>query len=241
MKKNIIFVTLLLGVVLSFTSCYGGKNNSVAGEKNYITVTGTGAVSVKPDMVSLKFSVKTTDWNVNKAAEKNAVNTTNVLNALKETGVADDDISTYDYRISQDNSKDYPGQYTVQNTIIVSVRDIDSVGKVIDAAVKNNTGANGITSFKYVVSDKTTALRQARTLAVENAQDAAALLAGASGCKVGAVVDLKEDYTSSGTYNDGMYRAVAMDESAEKGATTPIAEGNVTVTSNITVKYELIN
>ena len=240
MKKNIVFITLLTGVVLSFSSCYGGRADGVA-EKNYITVTGTGAVSVKPDMVSLKFSVKTTDWNVNNATERNAVNTTNVLNALKATGISDDDMSTYDYRISQDNSKDYPGQYTVQNTIAVSVRDIDSVGKVIDAAVKNNTGANGITSFKYVVSDKTTALRQARTLAVENAQDAAALLAGASGCKVGAVADLKEDYTSSGNYNDGMYKTVAMDESAEKGVTTPITEGNVTVTSNITVKYELVN
>ena len=133
MKKS-IFVTLLALGVLFCTSCYGGKSECPVAEKNYITVTGTGAVSVKPDMVYLKFSVKTTDWNVNKAADKNAVNTTNVLNALKETGVAEEDISTYDYRISQDNSKDYPGQYTVQNTIVVSVRDINNVGNVIDAS-----------------------------------------------------------------------------------------------------------
>ena len=235
-KRNLYIVALLIsGVLLS--SCYMKQDKPVE-EKKYITVQGTGAVTLKPDMVSLKFHVKTTDWNVNKAAEKNAVKTTNVLNSLKELGIADEDVSTYDYRISQDNSKEYPGQYTVQNIIVVNVRNVDNVGNVIDAAVKNNTGANGISSFKYLVTDKTTALRQARTLAVQNAQDAASLLAGASGCKIGDVVDLREDYTSSDSYgNDRMYKAVAME--SDSNVATPIAEGNVTVTSNITVKYEL--
>ena len=238
MKKNLYFAALIFSA-LALTSCYMSKSDKSVEEKKYITVTGTGAVSMKPDMVTLKFYVKTTDWNVNKAASKNAVNTTNVLNAFKEIGIADDDVTTYDYRISQDNSKDYPGQYTVQITIVVNVRNIDNVGNVIDSAVKNGTGANGISSFKYVVTDKTTALRQARTLAVQNAQDAASLLAGASGCKVGDVIDLREDYTSADSYgNDRMYKTVAMEESAN-GAVTPITEGNVTITSNITVKYEL--
>lgn len=238
MKKTLLITALIISAGL-LTSCYVGKSDKSASEKNYITVTGKGAVNVKPDIVSLKFSVKTTDWNVNKATEKNAVNTTNVLNALKVLGITGDDISTYDYRISQDNSKEYPGQYTVQNTIAVTVRNIDDVGNVIDAAVKNGTGANGISSFKYVVSDKTSALRQARTLAVQNAQDAASLLAGASGCKVGDVVDLREDYTTSENYsNDRMYAAASM-ESDGVGVPTPISEGNVTITSNITVKYEL--
>ena len=110
--------------------------------------------------------------------------------------------------------------------------------KVIDAAVKNNTGANGITSFEYLVSDKATALREARTLAIKNAQDAASLLAGASGCKVNGVLEIREDYTSASRSNDMMFKAVSM----EAGSTpTPIVEGNVTITSNVTIKYELTN
>ena len=238
MKRNLYIIALLIsGVLLS--SCYMKNNDEKVEEKRYITVSGTGAVTLKPDMVTLKFHVKTTDWNVNKAAEKNAVKTNNVLNAFKEIGLADEDVSTYDYRITQDNTKEYPGQYTVQNIIVVNVRNLDNVGNVIDTAVKNNTGANGISSFQYVVTDKTTALREARTLAVQNAQDAASLLAGASGCKLGDVVDLKEDYTSSDSNGyDRMYKAVALEESAAN-TTTPITEGNVTITSNITVKYEL--
>ena len=237
MKRSLYIVALIIsGVLLS--SCYMKNNDEKVEDKRYITVSGTGAVTLKPDMVTLKFHVKTTDWNVNNAAEKNAVKTNNVLNAFKEIGLADEDVSTYDYRITQDNSKEYPGQYTVQNIIVVNVRNLDNVGNVIDTAVKNNTGANGISSFQYVVTDKTTALREARTLAVQNAQDAASLLAGASGCKLGDVVDLKEDYTSSDSNGyDRMYKAVALEESTNTA--TPIAEGNVTITSNITVKYEL--
>ena len=167
-----------------------------------------------------------------------AINTANTIAAIKEAGIPDSDISTYDYSITQDNTHAYAGEYTVRNTIAVTIRNIDLTGKVIDAAVKNNTGANGITSFEYLVSDKATALREARTLAIKNAQDAASLLAGASGCKVNGVLEIREDYTSAGRGNEMLYKAASM----SNGATpTPITEGNVTITSNVTVKYELTN
>ena len=81
-------------------------------------------------------------------------------------------------------------------------------------------------------------MREARTLAIKNAQDAASLLAGASGCKVNSVLEIREDYTSTGRGNEMLYKAASM----SNGATpTPITEGNVTITSNVTVKYELTN
>ena len=189
-------------------------------------------------MVSLKFIVRNNGWNIMQVAERNAINTTNTLNALKEAGIPESDISTYDYSITQDNTHTYAGEYTARNTIAVIVRNLDITGKVIDAAVKNNIGANGITSFEYLVSDKTTALREARTLAVKNAQDAASLLAGASGCKINGVMEIREDYTSAGRASDMMFKAVSMTEEA---ATTPIVEGSITITSNVTIKYELTN
>ena len=173
------------------------------------------------------------------ATASNAINTANTIAAIKDAGIPESDISTYDYSITQDNSHTYAGEYTVRNSIAVVIRNIELTGKVIDAAVKNNTGANGITSFEYLVSDKATALREARTLAIKNAQDAASLLAGASGCKVNGVLEIREDYTSAGRANDMMFKAVSMEASG--GTPTPIVEGNVTITSNVTIKYELTN
>ncbi len=237
--KNSIKSILIIGLGTALlSSCMIGRPQKEEAPVRSITVSGTGSVSVKPDMVSMKFIVKSTGWNCPQAAERNAINTTNTINAIKEAGIPESDISTYDYSITQDNSHAYAGEYTVRNTIAVVIRNIDLTGKIIDAAVKNNTGANGITSFEYLVSDKATALREARTLAIKNAQDAAALLAGASGCKVENVLEIREDYTSSGRSNDMMFKAASMNGGSTP---TPIVEGNITITSNVTVKYELTN
>ena len=237
--KNSIKSILIIGLGTALlSSCMIGRPQKEEAPVRSITVSGTGSVSVKPDMVSMKFIVKSTGWNCPQAAERNAINTTNTINAIKEAGIPESDISTYDYSITQDNSHAYAGEYTVRNTIAVVIRNIDLTGKIIDAAVKNNTGANGITSFEYLVSDKATALREARTLAIKNAQDAASLLAGASGCKVNSVLEIREDYTSAGRSNDMMFKAASMNGGSTP---TPIVEGNITITSNVTVKYELTN
>ena len=238
MKKAVKSILILgLGSVL-LSSCMIARPSKEEAPVRSITVSGSGSINVKPDMVSMKFIVRNTGWNCPQVAERNAINTTNTINAIKEAGIPESDISTFDYSISQDNSHSYAGEYTVRNTIAVIIRNTELTGKVIDAAVKNNTGANGITSFEYLVSDKATALREARTLAIKNAQDAASLLAGASGCKVNGVLEIREDYTSASRNNDMMFKAVSM----EAGSTpTPIVEGNVTITSNVTIKYELTN
>lgn len=237
MNRIIKSITLLsLGCVL-LSSCY--INRPVKSEEplRTITVSGTGNVTLNPDVVTLKFIVRTTEWNVSRAVERNAVNTANVFTALNEVGITENDIATSDYQITQDNSKDYPGQYTVRNTISVCIRNPDLTGKVIDAAVKGNAGANGLTGFNYSVTDKTSALRQARTLAIQDAQDAAALLAGASGAKINRVLNIQEGYTSTSETNGFMMAKAYNADSIP----TKIETGAVTISSNVTITYELAN
>lgn len=237
--KNIIKSTLLLCLTtIAFSSCFISKQPKNDEPKRTITVSGNGDVSVKPDLVSLKFLVKTTDWNVSRAVEKNAANSDFVFKSLKEAGVDSNDISTADYQIYQDNSKDFPGQYTVKNTIAVIIRNTEITGKVIDAAVKSNAGANGLISFEYAVSDKTNAIRQARTLAIQNAQDAASLLAGASGCKISNVINISENYTTTHSNNDMVLSKASLSQNA---VSTNIETGTVTISSYVTVTYELEN
>ena len=238
--KNLLKSILIIGLGTALlSSCVIRKTTNEEAPVRSITVSGSGSVSVKPDIVALKFIVKNTGWNCPQVAEKNAVLSTSAINLIKEAGIPDSDISTYNYSITQDNSHTYAGEYTATNTIAVIVRNIEMTGKVIDAAIKSNTGANGLTSFEYLCSDKTTALREARTLAIQNAQDAASLLAGASGCKISGVLEIREDYTSSGRANSMVYGDVMLAKTA--GTPTPIMEGNIAITSNVTVKYELTN
>ena len=229
MKKIVLAAASVLA--LSLTSC---TINKPAEAPRVITVSGSGTVSVSPDLVSVKFIVRSSGWNISQTVERNAINTNNAIAAIKAAGLADDDIFTSDYKITQDNSQAYPGQYTVRNTISVIIRNPELTGKVIDAAVKQNVGANGVTDFEYMVSDRSTALRQARTLAIKDAQDAANLLAGASGCKVGNVLEISENYTST-SRNDGVMLAKAANSNAE----TTIEPGKLDITSNVTIKYTI--
>jgi len=230
--KSILF--LLIGTLL-LSSCVVSKPVQSEPAPCTITVNGTGSVSLQPDLVYLKFLVRTTDWNVSKAVEKNAANTDFVLKALEQLNVASTDVSTFDYTISQDNSNNYPGQYTVRNTIAVVIRNIDITGSVIDAVIKNNSGANGLTSFRYAVSDKESAIRQARTLAIQNAQDAANLLAGASGCKITGVQTISEFSPSYFDTEEVLLKA------SDRVTGTQIKEGTVAVSSQVTITYLMEN
>ncbi len=227
-------VILTAGVILSLASC---TVNKPAEQVRTITVTGTGIVSLPADQLSVRFLIRSSEWNVNYARDKNAEATTKVIEKIKEAGVSADDITTVDYRISQDNSNTYPGKYTIVNYVQVLIRDINNAGNVIDSAVAN--GANGLTSFNYSAKENPNSLREARTLAVQNAQDAASLIAGASGCKIADVIDIQEGYNPS-SYSkstaNGALRAASADYYS-----TPIEAGNVTISSTVTITYSLTN
>lgn len=222
LKKFTKFVILFF-VAGIFVSCTVTK--PVEPEKS-ITVVGSASIPVKADIVSITFRVRTIEWNVNRAVENNANITAKVLEAIKNAGVDSNDISTVDYNISQDLSKSYPGQYTVLNSIQVLIRNTEITGNVIDAAIVN--GANGLTSYQYLAGDKTTALRQARTQAIQNAQDAANLLASVAGTKVGNVMEINENFSTDITQPVTLLRSA-----------TNIQEGYIQVQSNVTVRYSL--
>lgn len=222
LKKFTKFVILFF-VAGIFVSCTVTK--PVEPEKS-ITVVGSASIPVKADIVSITFRVRTIEWNVNRAVENNANITAKVLEAIKNAGVDSNDISTVDYNISQDLSKSYPGQYTVLNSIQVLIRNTEITGNVIDAAIVN--GANGLTSYQYLAGDKTTALRQARTQAIQNAQDAANLLASVAGTKVGTVMEINENFSTDITQPVTLLRSA-----------TNIQEGYIQVQSNVTVRYSL--
>ena len=233
MLKKISILIIAAGALLLASSCTVNKPEE---KLRTITVTGTGIVTQPTDQLTVRFLVRTNEWNVNLARDKNAEITTKVIDKIKEAGVSDADITTVDYRISQDNSNTYPGKYTVTNYVQVLIRDLSNAGNVIDNAVAN--GANGLTSFSYSATENPNALREARTLAVQNAQDAASLIAGASGCKVADVIDIQEGYNPSSytrSTNSAMLKAVG------NSYTTPIEAGNVEITSTVTITFSLAN
>lgn len=227
--KKIFFIAIF---ILLFASCTINKPQE---EKRTITVNGSGTVYITPDRATVVFAVVTQSWVAATAVQENARIMSSVIEALRTAGIRDQDISTSDYRVNQQgtwNGSVYtPGRYRADNNVTVTVRNIEQSGSVIDSAI--GAGANALTSISFSSSDIETAKRQARTLAVQDAQNAAALFAGASGAAVGNMLSLTE-------YADGYYaNAIAGDAKVQSTSATPISAGRIAVTSNITVTYAM--
>ena len=113
---------------------------------------------------------------------------------LGEFDIADKDIQTRNFSVYPQQQYDNTGQltgitYVVDNTVFVTIHDLDTLGDVLDAAV--SAGANSINNVQFDVADRSAALSEARQAAVENAQTQAQELADAAGVGLGPLMSIQ--------------------------------------------------
>ena len=205
-------------------------------QARWISVSGTGAVSVKSDMATINVAVVTYNRSVIEAARLNAEAVTKVRVALIDAGFPAESITTSDYRIWQDisnrNGVQYRGDYRVTNSIHIVTMDTSKAGNAIDAAIKN--GANEFNSIQFSATKTVDALREARTLAIKNAAEAANLMAKTAGAELGRVIKIEEH--SSPVY---AARAESKMMMAANDFATPISAGDSEVSVTVYCEYEL--
>ena len=131
-----------------------------------ITIGGTGIAYVAPDTAEITVGVVTEEADAARTHAENAAQTARVHNAVRALGVADRDIQTVHYDFSQrydmrDSSRNEVIGYTAQNSVVITVRNLNNVGKIIDAALAN--GANRIDSLNFTASDTSAAKNEALT------------------------------------------------------------------------------
>ena len=205
-----------------------------------ITVSGTGEVKVKPDMATITTGVTSDAPTAKAALAKNNVAMTAVLNALKAAGISDDDIQTSNFSVSPMYAPVQPGQatspqissYQVSNQVTARVKDLGKLGGTLDALVQ--AGSNQIGGITFDLNDPKATINEARKNAVADAHAKAELYAAAAGTSVGGVVQISDvSMQSPMPVRYRMAEVQAMDGSV------PIAAGQNTVSTSITVTYEL--
>ncbi|MCS7011484.1 MAG: SIMPL domain-containing protein [Anaerolineales bacterium] len=221
-----------LFLVLVLTACGPVTSSS----ERTLSVTGTGMVSLPPDLAYLSVGVHTEGSNLAKAIEQNNRQTTAVVEAIKNMGVAVEDIQTSNFSVWSTQDYDENGQrytkYMVDNTVSITIRDLSKVGALLNEAV--SAGANNINSLSFDVADKSEALSQARQKALENANALAQELAAKAGLKVGPVVSI--------VYSDVSpvpYYGIGSGGGAEASLNVPIEPGKLQISATVTVTYEL--
>lgn len=234
------FAFAILAVLTLVLSACGPTTVNQAAPENVRTldVSGVGVVYLTPDIVYINIGVNTQRENASEAVTINKEQTTAVIQAIKDFGVAEKDIRTTNFSIYSNPQYDPSGSgqiiatnYSVDNTVYVTIRDIDKLGDLLDAAIA--AGANSIYSIQFDVEDKTEANKEARANAVEEAKAQAQDLAEVAGL---SLVDIQKiSYYESGASQ--YFYGGKGGGGGEAAQAVPIQPGQLAVTVTVNVTY----
>jgi len=115
----------------------------------------------------------------------------------------------------------------------VTVRDLDNIGELLNAAVE--AGANSIYGVQFDVEDDESARSDARQAAVDDAQKQAEELAEAAGVGLGRVQSISTYGGIPVPLYEGKGGAGPMSLAAE----VPISPGQLMLTVDVNVVYEI--
>lgn len=194
--RNVVIV--LLGIVLLPTVVGAEPRDNLV---RSVTVVGQGSFDAKPDLAVFQIGVESYGDDISETLERTRTRIARIVTALREYGVAEDDMQTAQYSISLDHSPATPGrrtadlqdrQYRVSNTLRVTLREIDRVANAIGAAV--DAGANQMYGISFLVAEpRYSELKDGvMEIAVEDARTRAENLAGFHGLEIGSVLSISE-------------------------------------------------
>ena len=197
-----------------------------------IQAQGSATLSASPDQAQISVSVITNGATAQAASQANATVSTAVQSALKALNPAPA-IQTIGYSVyPQYTGAQTLTGYTATNTIQVTALDLSTIGSLIDTA--SQAGANGVSGITFGLQNPDPLKQQALTLAAKQARAHADAITAGLNAKTGAVVSAVEGSAYTPVY------AGAGGIVAGAGVPTPVQTGQVTVTANVTITFQLI-
>lgn len=227
-----------------------------------ISVQGVGVVTIPASIGVVELGVDVTADPLIDARSTAAHAMQNIIDAVKEQGVTDDQITTTRLSIRPERtwieeeftledgstgrrSRDVIIGYRVSNRVRIEIdisdtsedEDTDILSAVIDAAATAGGDHVRIDSIYFTADQTAESLDGARQLAVQDALHRANLYAESFGVEVGILISATEGFTSTPVYGDAA--AVRLESESFYGLSTPISAGDVEVTASLTAKFAI--
>ena len=165
---------------------------------DFISVTGTGKVTVRPDTALLEMGAESRARSVGDATADVGARMRAILERVKPLGVEDRDIATVLYTVEpltaprpSDHEPPLIVGYRATNIMQFRIRNLAAIGRILDAAVA--AGANTVRGLVFTVGDPAGPQAMARELAVKSAVAKARELTHAAGVGLGDLVSLSEE------------------------------------------------
>jgi hypothetical protein len=203
--------------------------------KRTVTVVGTGRATVTPDVVRLDLRVGHDAPDVATALSGASQGIAAVGSVVRARGVADADIRTLDATVSQ--RYDHTGTavgFTAQQRLGVTVRRLEAVGEILEAAAAEVGNALLVDQVRLDVADRSEGQARARDAAYAEARTKAEQYAGLSASELGVVLGL----TEAGATPFGAAKGMAF-AAREMAAPMPMEGGDLELSASVTVTWEL--
>ena len=204
-----------------------------------ISVTGTGRVLRSPDMATLSAGVSLVRRTVDEATSELAQLATHLIGAVKDSGIADANIQTSRYSVNAEYDHRRTPQtlvgYRANNTVTVTIADVDTIGDVLSAAATAGGDAVTINNLTFDHSEPDAMIVEARALAWADAEAAARQLAELAGHELGPASHI-EERGGAGQAGPPMFRGAAMSESMAP----PIEAGSIERSVDLLVRFEIV-
>ncbi len=250
----IVILSIFL-VVLIFSTVVDIQNKIKEGKyigqdvevKNTITVSDTGEIYAKPDLVLITFSVVTEGKTVAETMKENTKKMNAVVDFMKNQGIKDKDLKTTDFVIypryewHKETSLFPTGKrvlvgYEVRQSLEVKIRDMEKIGDIIQGAT--DMGANQMGNLQFTIDKQDELKKQAREEAIKKAKAKAKELASQLGVRLVRITSFNESIAIPRfPYLEGTRM---MGEGVPQAPQTPqieTGENKISVTVNIT--YEI--
>lgn len=212
---NLILLALLILGIAGSVMLIKVATGTLDTERDTVTIMGEGRVIAQPDLGKVTVSIVTENETAEAAQEENITQFNQVVDALKELGIKDEDLQTTSFSVNPlydytDDGRVSNG-FEVRQSVQVTIRDLDKSGDVIQAA--GNSGANQVSGLSFTIDEPEQYREEARQKALENAKQKADELSQTLGVKLGKIVSFSE-YSDNGN-NPMPYYGGAMDTFAE--------------------------
>lgn len=245
-QKNTIILTVALALMVAVLYwTFGTAPVASAGTaemERIIQVYGEAELSAAPDRAQIVLGVETRSETAQEAVAENARLMSDVMDALKKMGLAEEQLETGSYQLhtqreykqpSRPGTDEYTLIYRASNRLNIKLENIKETGAVIDTAVR--AGANQVQSINFELRDAESLKLQALQAATVQAGGKAKAIAGSAGISIKGIKSISEDMASYTPYRapfmeDAMLRATGETE-------TPVVPGDVKVQARITVEY----
>lgn len=188
MRSSILVPTASLALAACGEASYDPRG--VDHDETLLSVSATGEAESRPDNARFEAGVTSFASSARAASEANAEDVREVIAALREAGVAQEDIQTRALTVGQIEYGDREGQYQANNIVAVTVRDVDAAGEAVTAATE--AGANVLSGPSLSMDDPEAAVNSAYANAFRAARARAEVYAEAADMEIARVLTIRD-------------------------------------------------